>query len=92
MTQILNLSDYHLILSDEHSRFVIRSSSQASPPGGICTHWKAPPFHGARHKLTRAPQQTAPLFDHLVGRREQRRWDGEAENPRRLVVDYQLEL
>src|SRR4249919_2047097 len=30
MTQILNLSDYHLILSDEHSRFVIRSSSQAS--------------------------------------------------------------
>ena len=32
MTQILNLSDYHLILSDKHSRFVIRSSSQASPP------------------------------------------------------------
>jgi len=32
MTQVLNLSDYHLILSDEHSRFVIRSSSQASPP------------------------------------------------------------
>src|SRR6202040_2266689 len=20
-------------------------------PGGICTHWKAPPFHGAHHKL-----------------------------------------
>ena len=32
MTQVLNLSDYHLILSDEYSRFVIRSSSQAPPP------------------------------------------------------------
>ena len=21
-------------------------------PGGPCTHWKAPPFHGARHKQT----------------------------------------
>ena len=37
-------------------------------------------------------QQNWCLLDHLVGRREQRRWDGEAENPRRLVVDYQLEL
>jgi hypothetical protein len=41
---------------------------------------------------THVPQQTTQLLDHLVGRREQRRWDGEAENPRRLVVDYQLEL
>src|SRR5438094_1649202 len=32
MTQVLNLSDYHLILSDEHSRFITRSSSQTSPP------------------------------------------------------------
>src|SRR6202043_518434 len=22
-------------------------------PGGICTHWKAPPFHGAHHTRTR---------------------------------------
>jgi hypothetical protein len=44
------------------------------------------------HKPTYAVQQTASLLDHLVGRREQRRWDGEAENPCRLVVDYQLEL
>ena len=28
MTQVLNLSDYHLILSDEHSRFVIHSPAQ----------------------------------------------------------------
>jgi Resolvase, N terminal domain len=27
-------------------------------PGGICTHWKAPPFHGARHKQTAALQRT----------------------------------
>src|SRR6478736_3942567 len=26
-------------------------------PGGPCTHWKAPPFHGARHKRTNALQQ-----------------------------------
>src|SRR5207344_107935 len=27
-------------------------------PGGPCTHWKAPPFHGARHEPTYAVQQT----------------------------------
>src|SRR5271169_4866932 len=32
MTQVLNLSDYHPILSDEHSRFVIRGPAQTSPP------------------------------------------------------------
>jgi hypothetical protein len=32
MTQVLNLSDYHLILSDEHSRFVIHGPAQTSPP------------------------------------------------------------
>ena len=21
-------------------------------PGGACTHWKAPPYHGARHQLS----------------------------------------
>jgi len=26
-------------------------------PGGICTHWKAPPFHGARQNRTHALQQ-----------------------------------
>ncbi len=30
-------------------------------PGGICTHWKAPPFHGARHKQTHASQQTTSV-------------------------------
>jgi hypothetical protein len=37
-----------------------------------CTHWKAPPFHGARQNLTHAPQQTPLFFDHLVGETEQR--------------------
>jgi hypothetical protein len=23
-------------------------------PGGVCTHWKAPPLHGARQKRTSA--------------------------------------
>src|SRR4249920_3315675 len=26
-------------------------------PGGTCTHWKAPPFHGARQQQTHAAQQ-----------------------------------
>lgn len=34
MTQVLNLSDYYLIRSDEHSRFVFHSSAQTSPPAG----------------------------------------------------------
>src|SRR4029453_15575943 len=32
MTQVLNLSDYHLILSDEHSKFVIHGPAQTPPP------------------------------------------------------------
>src|SRR5882757_3312733 len=44
-------------LSEGFSHFV---TSIAAPvafrlerlPGGTCTHWKAPPFHGARHKPT----------------------------------------
>ena len=27
-------------------------------PGGPCTHWKAPPFHGARQQETPATQKT----------------------------------
>src|SRR5262249_27861591 len=30
-------------------------------PGGIYTHWKAPPLHGARHERTHALQQTDPF-------------------------------
>src|SRR5258705_13390506 len=27
-------------------------------PGGTCTHWKAPPFHGARQQQTSDPDRT----------------------------------
>ena len=30
-------------------------------PGGACTHWKAPPSHGAHPKRTHAPQQMVSL-------------------------------
>jgi hypothetical protein len=43
-------------------------------------------------EATYAPQQTAPLFDHLVGAGEQRRWHVEAERPCSPEVDDQLEL
>jgi hypothetical protein len=32
-------------------------------PGGPCTHWKAPPFHGARHFQTHALQQSRGSFE-----------------------------
>ena len=41
---------------------------------------------------TNAPQQTASLFDHLVGAGEQRGRHGEAEHPGGLDIDDQLEL
>jgi hypothetical protein len=34
----------------------------------------------------------ARLFDHLVGDGEHVRWNGEAQRPRRLEVDDQLEF
>ena len=43
-------------------------------------------------KQTNAPQQTASLFDHLVGTADQRDWDGEAERFGGLDVDDQLDF
>jgi hypothetical protein len=42
--------------------------------------------------LTHALQQTPVLFDHLVGPREQRWRDGNAERLRGLQVDNQLKF
>jgi hypothetical protein len=38
-------------------------------PGGIRTHWKAPPYHGARQKQTFRPTHLARFepFDHIIG-------------------------
>jgi len=49
------------------------------------------PTSGAKAKLAaQRTQQKAPLFDHLIGATEERDWDGEAQRPRRLEVDDQL--
>jgi hypothetical protein len=41
---------------------------------------------------TNAPQQTAPLFDHLVGERQKRRRYFEAERLGSLEVEYEFEF
>src|SRR5262245_25487903 len=51
--------------------------------------WRSRPQHQER---TCAPQQTASLFDHLVGAREQRMRHGEAERLGGLEVDGELVL
>jgi hypothetical protein len=43
-------------------------------------------------KQTHAPQQTATLFDHLVGADEQDRRDFETERPGGSQIDHQFEL
>jgi hypothetical protein len=39
-----------------------------------------------------APQQTASLFDHLVGATEQREWHGDAERLGDFQVDVKLDF
>jgi len=41
---------------------------------------------------TDAPQQTASLFDYLVGAGEQRRWHGEAERLGSVEINHQLDF
>jgi len=43
-------------------------------------------------KQTHAPQQNKSLFNHIVGKREQLIWNGQAERFRRLNVDRQLKF
>src|SRR5260370_2489138 len=46
-------------------------------PGGICTHWKAPPLHGAHPQRTSLHRSklTSPSFDHLVSAGKEHRRD-----------------
>src|SRR5262245_27726607 len=70
----------------------------------LTCRWRSRPQHQLRtlvgaagtaascQEATYAPQQTTPLFDHLVGDGKQRRWHGETRRPGSLGVDNQLEL
>src|SRR5262249_7140467 len=51
-------------------------------------------WHGSfvPREATYAPQQTAPLFDHLVGSGDNREWHFETERPRGLEIDDQLDF
>src|SRR5712675_466300 len=35
-------------------------------PGGACTHWKTPPFHGARHEQTSRPYPHRPTLSSVA--------------------------
>jgi hypothetical protein len=35
-------------------------------PGGACTHWKAPPFHGARQKQSSSWQKVNPTWQKIL--------------------------
>ncbi|HMJ41085.1 MAG TPA: hypothetical protein VK522_02225, partial [Pseudolabrys sp.] len=39
------------------------ASGWSGLPGGACTHWKAPPLHGARHKRTFTTSGSDPVAD-----------------------------
>ena len=57
-------------LSEGFSHFVTSiaapvASGWSVSPGGACTHWKAPPFHGARQLQTHALQQNCTLTSSL---------------------------
>src|ERR1700730_6157603 len=45
------------------------ASGWSESPGGPCTHWKAPPFHGARRKRPSLASRSrlAKRWDHLRG-------------------------
>src|SRR5271169_1778864 len=58
----LALSPIRDTLTEGFSHFVTSmtapvASGWSDLPGGVLTHWKAPPFHGARHERTRAPHK-----------------------------------
>src|SRR3954452_9050906 len=55
----------------------------------LTCRWRSRPQH---QKRTLAPQQTASLFDHLVGGDQQARRNGQAKCLRRFEVDDGFEL
>jgi hypothetical protein len=59
--------------------------------------WILPPlmiraFGAHCQEATYARQQTAPLFDHLVGAAYEGQWNGETERLRGLEIDDQLDF
>src|SRR5262245_55729579 len=74
---------------------------RTTTPSSVMRSWPkiAPRQHPLRRAARRGGRRSrhrgmldAPLFDHLIRPRQQRRWDGEAERLRGLEVDDKLEL
>jgi hypothetical protein len=69
-----NTAIFKLLLTGTDDRLLERL------PGGTCTHWKAPPFHGARQERTHAAQQIS--LTRSPRRRGRAAWLGAAESVR----------
>src|SRR6516225_4151077 len=59
------------------------ASGGSESPGGACTHWKAPPCHGARGKRS---------FDDFVDAGEDRSRDRQSQGLRSLQIDNKIKL
>src|SRR6476620_3594181 len=82
---IMAKSDTAMTALGQNRKYSLRADDvRSTPESGLKSDIAPCPF--------RAKNRHGPLFDHLVGAGEERRWNGEAEGLGGLEVDRQLEF